>query len=119
MAEKPTEAAGSAENEPALSLPFGLARSQAVQRLQIGLFGLAAMILIVALANVIMDRAMESDATTVPEAAATVAADPPRSPVNDPLIDAGVVPDMPAVTATSSPAAKTPAANDGNGPRKP
>ncbi|MEP6869829.1 MAG: hypothetical protein ABJA20_15080, partial [Novosphingobium sp.] len=36
-------------------------RAQAVHRLQIGLLGLAAMLLIVGLANIIMDRARQAD----------------------------------------------------------
>lgn len=64
-------------------------RAQAVHRLQIGLFGLAAMLLLVGLANIIMDRArLADDADAQPEAAASLSA---RSP-SDPLADIGVVP---------------------------
>ena len=67
-----------------------------MQRLQIGLIGLATMTLVVAMANIIMERAKESDATTVPEAAATMAAEPAMpAPASDPLSDAGVVPELP------------------------
>jgi hypothetical protein len=44
-------------------------RAQAVQRLQAGLFGLAAIVLLVGLANIINDRARLAD-TTAPVAAA-------------------------------------------------
>jgi hypothetical protein len=63
-------------------------RVQAVHRLQIGLFGLAAMLLLVGLANIIMDRAKLADQTvSTPEA---VGAASERS--SDPLADIGVVP---------------------------
>jgi hypothetical protein len=63
-------------------------RAQSVHRLQIGLFGLAAMLLIVGLANIIMDRARLGDATgiTAQDASASATA------ANDPLADIGVVP---------------------------
>jgi hypothetical protein len=76
-------------------------RAQAVHRMQVGLFGLAGMLLLVGLANIIMDRAMISDDATAASAAAAVAAakvspEAAQSPANDPLADIGVVPDMPA-----------------------
>lgn len=63
-------------------------RAQAVHRLQIGLFGLAAMLLIVGLANIIMDRARlgEVGATVSQGAAATA------TTASDPLADIGVIP---------------------------
>lgn len=63
-------------------------RAQAVHRLQIGLFGLAAMLLIVGLANIIMDRARlgETGMAQHSEAAASATA------ASDPLADIGVVP---------------------------
>ncbi|MBA4164115.1 MAG: hypothetical protein C0510_05720 [Erythrobacter sp.] len=79
--------------------PTDRRRAEVVHRLQIGLSGLAAMILLVGLANIIQDRARIEDSKTVPEAA--VAADaglPPPKP--DPLADAGIVPDLPAEPAT-------------------
>ncbi len=60
-------------------------RAQAVQRLQAGLFGLAAIVLLVGLANIINDRARSSEAV-VP--AAPAKADDRA----DPLADIGVVP---------------------------
>jgi hypothetical protein len=71
-------------------------RAHAVHRLQIGLFGLATMLLIVGLANIIMDRARlaDSDNGTAPSARST-------APVSrDPLADIGVVP---AADPTASP----------------
>jgi len=64
-------------------------RAQAVHRLQIGLFGLAAMLLLVGLANIIMDRArLAEEADPVPYVTATQAA----KAASDPLADIGVVP---------------------------
>lgn len=62
-------------------------RAQAVQRLQAGLFGLAAIVLLVGLANIINDRARQSD-TVAPAAVAPAKADDR----GDPLADIGVVP---------------------------
>ena len=95
-------------DETAPPAPLGGTRSEAVRRLQIGLSGLAAMILMVALASVVLDRARQTDATTVPEAAATT--EPVQTapaPKGDPLAEAGVVPDLPAEPSpkpTQSPA---------------
>jgi hypothetical protein len=66
-------------------------RAQAVHRLQVGLFGLCAMLLIVGLANIIMDRARLSDSKEpVEEVVAADAA--PKKPASEPLADIGVVP---------------------------
>ncbi len=74
--------------------PLGCARAQATQRLQVGLFGFAAMVLLVGLANIIQDRARVTEESSVPDAAPTTApAEAP--PQRDPLADAGVVPDLP------------------------
>jgi hypothetical protein len=75
--------------------PLSGTRSQTVQRLQVGLAGLSGMVLLVARASIILERAHEAEASAVPEAAATMAAqDGPKT--RDPLADAGVVPDLPA-----------------------
>lgn len=65
-------------------------RAQAVQRLQAGLFGIAAVLLMVGLANVITDRARmteESGRTPTAEGGANDTAIK-----SDPLADIGVVP---------------------------
>ena len=62
-------------------------RAQAVHRLQIGMFGLAAMLLIVGLANIIMDRARLGDSAASPQDAAVA-----TTAASDPLADIGVVP---------------------------
>jgi hypothetical protein len=78
-------------------------RAQAVHRLQVGLFGLAAMLLIVGLANIIMDRARLSDERgLVPDVA--VGAGAAGKGASDPLADIGVVPAAdPSAAATPAP----------------
>lgn len=83
-------------------------RAQAVHRLQVGLFGLAGMLLLVGLANIIMERArLSADAPPATAAASQTAAQvAPRTsetePVSDPLADIGVVPDMPSASESST-----------------
>ena len=67
-------------------------RTQAVHRLQVGMFGLAAMLLLVSLASVIMQRVQTADRSTVAEAPSGAAS---ASPANDPLVDLGVAPEVP------------------------
>lgn len=64
-------------------------RAQAVHRLQIGLFGLAAMLLLVGLANIIMDRARMADGNVQNGAAMSNDIGQISS---DPLADLGAVP---------------------------
>ncbi len=78
-------------------------RSQAVHRLQVGLFGLCAMLLIVGLANIIMDTAKDSDRDE-PVEEALAADDVPKKTASDPLADIGVVPSAgPAQASGTSP----------------
>jgi len=84
------------EDDDAPAIVIGGRRAEAVHRLQVGAFGLGAIVLMVALANIVMERAKETEATIVPEAASTVAVQPIPTPNKDPLVDAGVVPEMPA-----------------------
>ena len=77
--------------------PAGLygTQPQAMQRLQIGVTGVVMMFLLVGLASTLESRAQKAEAASVPEAAPTVA--PTQSTAqDDPLVSAGVVPDMPA-----------------------
>ena len=83
------------EQEPPRA-PLAGTNSQSIQRLQVGLFGLAAMVLLVALANIIRSNADQNQATVVPEAAPTVVAAESTATASDPLADAGVVPEAPA-----------------------
>jgi hypothetical protein len=66
-------------------------RAQAVHRLQVGLVGLCAMLLIVGLANIIMDRARLTDVREPVEEVVAVDAEP-KKPASEPLADIGVVP---------------------------
>jgi hypothetical protein len=79
-------------------------RAQAVQRLQAGLFGIAAVVLVVGLANIINDRARQADAATKPVAGAV--SSPAVDANSDPLADVGVVPsNVPEAAASPKPAA--------------
>ena len=82
----------------------GKMRADAMKRLQIGISGLVAMLLLVALANIIRDRATVTDLGTVPEAMPTVAPQATPVPNKDPLADAGVQPELPPATAAPTPA---------------
>jgi len=66
-------------------------RAQSVHRLQVGLFGLCAMLLLVGLANIIMDRAQLADEQDPIEEVIAVDEEPMKQ-VSDPLADIGVVP---------------------------
>jgi hypothetical protein len=68
-------------------------RAQAVHRLQVGMFGLAGMLLLVSLANVIMDRAKYLDDTSVNLAEPMTSAS--ETSAKDPLVDMGVAPELP------------------------
>jgi hypothetical protein len=71
-------------------------RAQAVHRLQIGILGLASMLLLVGLANIIMERARSNDEAERGPAAVSVANPAPAAAqAGDPLADIGVVPDLP------------------------
>lgn len=80
-------------------------RAQAVHRLQVGVFGLCAMLLIVGLANIIMDRARLTESREPVEE--VIAADAqPKKPASEPLADIGVVPSAdptPGASATPAP----------------
>ena len=68
-------------------------RTHSVHRLQVGLFGLGAMVLLVGLANIIMDRANEiEEADPAMEEAIAIDAQPKKQS-SDPLADIGVVPE--------------------------
>ncbi|QIG54886.1 hypothetical protein G6N82_12640 [Altererythrobacter sp. BO-6] len=95
-----------------------VSRSEMMQRLQVGLAGLAAMVLLVGLANIIQDRARVSDELAVPEAAPTVAPSGPPA-LSDPLADAGVVPDMPAEPAPAQSPAIVPEQGNGTNDQTP
>lgn len=74
-------------------------RAEAVQRLQVGLAGIGAMVLLVGLASAIGGQANRTDELAAPEAAPTT--EPSITPAQaNPLADAGVVPDIAAEPGT-------------------
>ena len=77
---------GDAKDEPL--------NAEVMQRLQTGIGGILAVILVVGIANVITDRALQNEETAVPQAAPTVEPSATEGS-SDPLSDAGVVPDLP------------------------
>ena len=91
----------------ASDVPLAGTRAQSVQRLQIGIGGVVLMVLLVGLASLIQDRTREVDATSVPGAAATTEPTPAVTQ-QDPLVDAGVVPDLPKAPAPSQSPAVVP-----------
>ena len=91
------------EPEEVIYAPLAGTPSQSIQRLQIGLAGLGAMALLVGLATVIKDRAQQTDAAAVPEAAAN-AESGAATGANDPLADAGVAPDVAGANERAKPA---------------
>lgn len=92
-------AAGSAPGElahdPEDVSGAGQVRAEAMQRLQVGLFGIGAMVLLVGLASIIGGQADRNDQLAAPEAAPTTEPSPAAAQAN-PLADAGVVPDIAA-----------------------
>ncbi len=95
---------GSDEAAPK-AVPLGGTREEAMQRLQVGLFGIFAMVLLVGLAGAIGSQAELTEAASVPDAAPTT--EPTEAPPQrDPLVDAGVVPDIP-VEPTPAPSGTT------------
>ena len=83
------------DESPTEGPPLGGSKAEAMQRLQIGLFGLVSMVLVVGLANIIGTQADLTQERSVPDAAPTT--EPTEAaPQPDPLADAGLVPDIPA-----------------------
>lgn len=81
--------------EEAQPEPAPVNEGEVGHRLQVGLAGLGAMILLVGVADMIMTRAQQTEQAAVPEAAATVEPAPSPSQSNNALEAAGVVPDLP------------------------
>ena len=80
--------------------PLAGSRRQRVQRLQVGLIGLGAIVLLVGLANIIISSVADNQTTAVAELPVTTSDVPPP---RDPLADAGVVPDIPVGEGEASP----------------
>lgn len=100
------------EPEPEDISTAGQARAEAVQRLQVGMFGIGAMVLLVGLASIIGGQAELNEDLAVPEAAPTTEPKPAPAQAN-PLADAGVVPDI-AAEPSASPMPALPPAASGN-----
>lgn len=99
------------DREPPDGAPLGGTREEAMQRLQIGIAGIGAMILLVGLASVIGTQADLAEQSAVPEAAPTT--EPTAVPTqSDPLVDAGVVPDIQAESSPSPTPTPTAGAGD-------
>ncbi len=77
-----------------------------MQRLQIGLAGVIGIVMLIGLVSLVEDRARITEDNAVPEAAPTSQPDEGQGQ-SDPLVEAGVVPDLPA---TSTPTAAPPTA---------
>jgi hypothetical protein len=101
---------------PPEGAPLGGTRAEAMQRLQVGLFGLGSMILLIGLASIIGSQADLARETSVPDAAPTT--EPTvAAPQRDPLADAGIVPDIPAEpTPSPSPTPTTASPAETNTP---
>ena len=85
------------------AVPLGGTRREAMRRLQMGLVGVVAVLLLIGLASIVKDRAAQTESTAVDGAAPTTA--PSSAPTTaDPLAEAGVLPDIPA-SPTVSPTA--------------
>ncbi|MFC3102060.1 hypothetical protein [Altererythrobacter lauratis] len=82
--------------EASLAQPLAGTRRQRIQRLQFGVFGLAAVLLMVGLANIIIASVQENRAALPEELPPVQNEDVPRP--RDPLANAGVVPELPAGT---------------------
>jgi hypothetical protein len=84
-------------------------RAQAVQRLQAGLFGIAAVLLVVGLANIINDRARLTERAENPASARSSSSASPGT--SDPLVDIGVMPSSVPSEAPSASASAVPPQN--------
>lgn len=93
---------GPAESPEDSVAGLGGNRAQSFHRLQIGLSGIAGIILLVALADSLSNQADQTDAVAVPEAVAPAQPNATPSIQSDPLAGAGVVPDLPADNAEAA-----------------
>ncbi|MFN4113864.1 MAG: hypothetical protein ACK4GD_07985 [Sphingomonadaceae bacterium] len=112
----PTDDALSAADIPATP---SMKRAEAVQRLQIGLAGLATMVLLIALASVIMQGAQQSQSGTSDGTLPATVAEQPAAKKNDPLAEAGVVPDLPVQEGAAPPQEPAIMPEQGNGAATP
>lgn len=102
MADRTMQQTASAVATPQHYMPPTMRelRAQSVHRLQIGLAGLAAMLLLVGLANMIMQRAQDSSLADGPVSADVASK---AGEAGDPLAEIGAAPSA-GTTASASPA---------------
>ena len=101
LTDKPIDTAQEEADEiPAA--PLSGTRAQIVQRLQVGLAGLGAMVMVLGLASMVTNRANQSDEAAVPAAVPTVRPSQVSAPPIDPLAQAGVVPDIASEAAAEA-----------------
>ncbi|WP_336973266.1 hypothetical protein [Sphingobium aromaticiconvertens] len=67
-------------------------RQEGLQRVQIGLTGVAGVILLVGLANIVIDKARVDDSSTPPPVVATIDANASATAPKEPLAELGVQP---------------------------
>lgn len=93
---------------------FGTAGNPIMHRLQIGIAGIFAVLVMVALADMLLQRAGGDPVTTSMDATTPDTVDRDATPVvqapaaSEPLVDLGVVPDLPAEGAQHSAGGQTP-----------
>ena len=86
--------------------PLGGTRSEALRRLQMGVIGVVAVLLLIGLASIVKDRATQTESTAVAGAAPT-SSPSASTAAADPLAEAGVVPEIPASPSSSAAAPTT------------
>ncbi len=102
MAFDPREYLKNRDTEAPPVVPLGGTRRERVQRLQIGLFGIIAVVIMIGLADIVITRAQLTEEAAVPDAAPTVQPTETAAP-RDPLSDVGVVPEVPAEQTDTTP----------------
>lgn len=78
-------------------------RQEGLQRVQIGLTGVAGVLLLVGLANVVIDKARIDDRTAPPPIVATINTNASDSSPKEPLAELGVQPASDAATSAPTP----------------
>lgn len=103
--------------------PAPATRAEGIQRLQVGLFGIAVTVLLVGLASIIGSQADRAEEAAVPDAAPTTEPSPAEAG-GGPAADGAVVPDIPAEPSPAPlldplvlpPPTSSPAANPSGNP---
>lgn len=92
--------------QPPVAGSNGLRRSEVFRRLQMGGIGIVGVLVLIALASLIQERAQMTDRGAVPQAS-LASGGTPSTAAPDPLAQAGVVPDIPATPTNSREPGKT------------